>query len=308
MNNNIPLRGGCSGHFTLHVIRPNGDRRKVADFPNLITDIGLDRMGSGGIYLTYCQVGSGSTPPAESDVALAAYLAHSSDRVSTATGALPEAPYYAFIQKTWRFGVGEAAGNISEVGIGWSTNTNLYSRALILDAEGNPTTLTVQPDEILEVFYETRYYPLLEDSTGTVTLDGSLGGVYGYVIRGANYGKYGAGASVSGMYVVPGGFDNSAAPSVTHAFRVSSDPIAGIESEPPNNQSSGGVSTQYLGNRAVQFTVSLGLDDGNIDIRSARMRMGVCQFQIEFNPPIPKTSDDVLGLVFTVSWGRRDAP
>lgn len=74
-----------------------------------------------------------------------------------------------WVQNTlvFEFPAGRATGNLTEVGVGWTSdgviipnanNNRVFSRALILDASGQPTTLTVLADEILRVTYMLRLY------------------------------------------------------------------------------------------------------------------------------------------------------
>ena len=51
-------------------------------------------------------------------------------------------------------------GDVAEVGF-FNTSSVLFSRALIKDSEGNPTTLTLLADEQLFITYEFRKYPTI---------------------------------------------------------------------------------------------------------------------------------------------------
>ncbi len=163
----------CAGWFKIEATRPDGTRRVLADwFPNLILNGGLDRMGENADYLNWCQVGSGSTAPVATQTALVNRIAGTDVRQANVNGAQASAPYYGWYRRTFRFARGVAAGNLSEVGVGWASTGSLFSRALILDGGGNPTTITVLSDEVLDVTYELRRYPGTVDLTGTVVLDG----------------------------------------------------------------------------------------------------------------------------------------
>ena len=95
-------------------------------------------------------------------------------------------PYYRWAKVTWRFGQGVAAGNISEVGLGWG-NSNLWNRALIKDANGNPTTITVLSDEYLDVVSEIRDYPTLSSSGSFNLLDKTGAIINTYTVLGSPY-------------------------------------------------------------------------------------------------------------------------
>src|SRR5690554_2149556 len=106
-----------SGFYKLQVCRPDGSVRDSAEFPNLVTDAGLNRMGANSDYLNWCQVGTGSTAPTVSDTALAARVAGSAT-ASESNGAQPSAPYYSWRIRTFTFAAGTATGNLAEVGVG----------------------------------------------------------------------------------------------------------------------------------------------------------------------------------------------
>lgn len=140
-------------------------------FPNLITDLGLDRMGIGGNILTGCYVGTSSTPPAVTDTQLGALLASTTNILSDVALAPTSPDWQPGRSFTYRFGRGVAAGNLTEIGVGWGSTT-LFSRALIVDGGGTPTTFVVLSDEVLDVSYTVRCVFPLTDSTYNVTIAG----------------------------------------------------------------------------------------------------------------------------------------
>ena len=140
-------------------------------FPNLITDLGLDRIGIGGSISTGCYVGTSSTPPDVTDTQLGALLA-STTTILSETPLAPTSPNWQPGRSfTYRFGRGVAAGNLTEIGVGWGSTT-LFSRALIVDGGGTPTTFVVLSDEVLDVSYTVRCVFPLTDSTYDVTIAG----------------------------------------------------------------------------------------------------------------------------------------
>lgn len=171
-----------AGHYTLRRIGPDGRTRQILEFDNVITDLGLDLITTApayaygfGYYLNVCCVGTGNTPPSYTDTALASYLASAGrGDASMAMTYVAGPPTYWKGVATYRFGTGVAAGNLTEIGT-YPTNGSalgLFSRALILDSGGVPTTLTVLPDEILDVTYELREYISTADVLGTFVSGG----------------------------------------------------------------------------------------------------------------------------------------
>src|SRR5690606_19073517 len=76
---------------------------------------------------------------------------------------------------TWTSAIGALGNNnLTEIGIsGQSANGLLFSRELIRDPNGNPAAFPISADEQLEVTYELRLYPNLNDVPATVTVGAS---------------------------------------------------------------------------------------------------------------------------------------
>jgi hypothetical protein len=295
------LHNSCSGRFTISTDK----RGVIAEFDNLITNDGLDRMANNNDYLVFCQVGSGSATPNVLDSALANRIAGTNVAQGSVISAQSSSPYYTSNTKTYRFNAGVATGNISEVGIGWSTVGDLFSRALILDGGGQPTTITILSDEILDVTYQLRFYPKVTDETGTLVTTGSAGASYSFIGRAANVTSS---SNATGWQI--GG--NGVRMSDTVQPQVFDGPIGSITAAPSGNVVSI-TSTQFLpignytaGSYSLLFRFTLGLNDANLagGIRSIRCRLGIGTFQFQFTPAIIKTSDQVITLDFTSSWGR----
>lgn len=286
----------CAGWFKIEATRPDGTRRVLADwFPNLILDGGLDRMGTNGDYLNWCQVGSGSTAPVAAQTALVNRIAGTNTTQATTNGAQATAPYYGWRRLTYRFAQGAAAGNLSEVGVGWATSGSLFSRALILDGGGSPTTITVLSDEVLDVTYELRRYPGTVDLTGTVVLDGVT---HNWVSRAA-------GVTAASAW---GGLSNMALDSA----RAYNGDIGPVTQSAPSG-AYGSLATTPLAYSSASYTrattVSAGLNDSNLSggIRSIMIYSNgyTGRYQIQFDPAIPKDNTKVLSLTIQHSWARR---
>ena len=300
----LPLaspRVGFRGLFKLEAVRPDGRVRPLTDwFPNLVTDVGLNRIGSGS-YLTACHVGTNNTTPTVFDTALAGYLAGTTTVQASSTGNTTVSPYYCWKRITYRFATGAAAGNIAEVGIATSASLSgsiLFSRALILDEFGVPTTVTVLPDEVLDVTYELRLYPPLTDVTGSFTISGS--GVHNYTLRAA--------------YVtsnVRWGFYLGSTASMSHREReltVRNGNIGAITSGPSGTSGDTGLSNAAYGNNNLyrDATGSFGLNYGNLvgGIKSIDYETTLGSFQYQVDPIIDKTNIKTLSLTQRVLWGR----
>lgn len=311
----INVKSKMAGRFMLHKAKADaegneipGTREVVADwFDNLLLTSGLNYLGSNIITsaLTYVQVGDGSSAPLEGNTSLNNLVAATLSTQDSVSGAQTDVgPYYVFSRVKKRFAAGVAAGNLSEVGAGWgSSNGQLLSRALILDNLGDPTTITVLNDEILDVSYEFRIYPPSGDVTGTIILDGET---YDYTARACKIGN----ADVNGWSFSESGVE-AQLPIRAIAY---SGAIADVFSNPSGT--SDGATTATNGtysNNSLQgsCTYLWGLGDGNIagGIRSVALPVGWTRWQIEFanqvgGGPIPKDNTQELTLTVSHSWAR----
>lgn len=278
-------------------------KRETGRFKNLITDFGLNRLGTGGV-IGGVAVGSGTNPPTNSDTQLQIFVA-STSTVQNTTDTVSGAPeYYSAMIRTYRFSEGAAAGNLSEVGviIADSPPYNLWSRTLIRDSAGNPVTITVLPNEILDVIYECRMYPVLTDVVGgPVSL---LGVNYNWAIRSLQVNTSSArGFLINGASGTPPG------------WTAYDGPLAAVTAAAPSGSVAGtGTATKgaYINNSYSQRIVaSWGISAGNEadGIRSFAMYLidvaNSPRFQIAFDKTFPKNSTNTLSITFDYSWGRR---
>ena len=291
----IKRRVACEGKYKIMVgKKPGGiesEQRIVTDwFTNLITDGGLNHLGTSSFSISsrYCQVGEGSTTPSVEDVNLTDYVAYTD--TSTSTDTVDIQSLYQQRVTTYSFGLGVAAGNLTEVGVGWDSTTNLFSHALILDAEGSPTSITVLSDEYLTVVYSYRIYGLLADSTGSVTFTGNIAGTYNWTLR---HGKFN------------GGFISNPFDYVLYA-RAYDGSIGIINSDPSGDSDSLDCTAYVSGSLTTSVTVSASIEQGNLasGIKSIRFHLGE-YWQVEFDPVIPKTDQDTLSITFEMTWGRK---
>lgn len=280
-----------------------GESRSLASFENLILDSGLNRLGTGHVIDGAC-VGTGTTAPADSQTTLANLLRVTSTQQSNAELAgSTTAPYYAEWQIVYRFAAGTAAGNLSEVGLGWdadawsNTMGGLWCRALIKDSQGNPTTITVLPDEVLDIVYTVQLQPPTSDITGTFNLSGEA---YQYTLRPAWVNSWETGRTLGGIFSFG-----------VAAFTGS----IGSVTEGPSGTAGYNISMTkqtYVNNsKQCVFTVAADLNTANLagGIRSMQFDLQGSWWQAEFSRvsdggTIPKNNTNVLTIPFWVSWDR----
>lgn len=298
MSNNMKATNTVEGYFKLEAVNAEtGERRVLADwFPNLITDIGLNAMATYE-FLAAFYVGTGSTPPANSDAQMGNGIAYTYENTASTGGAVQTGTVYFWRRITKRFAQGAAAGNLTEVGTGWgytiSGNGTLFSRTLIKDGNGNPVSIVVLPSEYLDVTYEFRVYPPAADTTFSVTISGVT---HTCVIKPAFITEWGIGPI---RYVNSG------------RHYVYTGPVGAISGAPSGTSVSYDVPTDvaYSNNSLVRNgTANFSLTTGNLSggIRSIVFECnGGGKWQCQFDPPIAKTSSKLLTLNLRVSWARR---
>lgn len=295
-----------AGFFKIEVIRPDGGvRLDTGFFHNLITNSGLDCVGVSGDYLAGLAVGTGNSTPTVDDTTLDSELVRTQNQISAVASNSGSPDYYTAWLKKFRFGTGAAAGNLAEVGM-FRTNTpfTMFSRALILDGDGDPTTITVLEDEALDVTYEWRNYPILGDVESEIEISGET---YACVTRPAQVTNTGTwGGSAFGTIGGAGG------------CAVYNGSIGAITASPSGDSAAvAGVNSPYgPGNYYRDYTCTFDLITGNLSggISAALFRLGdaggggngLGAMQCSFDPPIPKTGSNQLSLQFRHSWARKD--
>lgn len=306
INQNINI---CvTGHFTLTAVKSDGSgSRELASFKNLILDNGLNALCSNqqtppNNLIAYCRVGSGSTAPVASQSALVSQLASVTSPSST-TNYSTSTPYSASRTNVWRFGEGVAAGNISEIGVGWSASGNtLFSRALVLDALGNPTTVTVLSDEFLDVTYTLTLYLSVDDSLTTLNINGTSHEVRSRLAGAGTSAVLGASTTNFLNAGIFGGFV---------AGYVGQGSLGAITGSPSGTQTSvtvtGAAVTYVSGTFYTECDISLGLTQANLSGGFTTLHIRPSYFaahQISFTPAIPKTSSQIFTIRFRVSFTR----
>ena len=304
-----PMRVGLSGRFCEIKARKKTGKERIlsSGFSNLILDSGLDN-GATEDVLDVCAVGNGTSQPEVSQSSLDSLVASTSTVSSISSEALFDEEndvYGGFKDLEYTFAEGQAEGNLSEIGIGWTGN-DLFSRELIRDENGDPTTITVLSDEELVVTY--RLFCLVgidPDPWGPTLVAGQerSGDVLPARLNRSQW------ESTSRSAV-------SADTTAASQFRAGGSGLADVQdSVSGDSPSAGDISSLPAseGERFRDVEVLWGTGDANFGD-------GVNAFQFVFNgfiagafqmsvdPPIMKTSDDELTMVFRVTFDRGTVP
>lgn len=311
----INAKAAMSGEFTkIEILGADGKvKRTHSGGKNLITDVGLARLAV-GVTTRYCRVGTGSSTPKFSDQSLDQQIA------STATvGGGMQIDIdggFAYTVLTYTFALGAVVGNVSELATGWHATTTgtIFSRALIRDALGNPTTITVLADEILRVSWEFKVYWPTTDTTGTLVNSGNKGGTYDWVCRAANIARWRSGRHDS-LYF-PFVINYGGSRTTKMQFYYSPSILGAITGAPTGTAVRDGINTRSALPSGTKGVLKLGTGEGNgaNGISCLLFAAGSASsslsdnsgafFQIQFTPPIQKTSLDLLEIELAVSWAR----
>lgn len=296
----VDIEIGVSGRYILRRMK-DGEVLQELEFSNLVLDGGLSMLaGTSAVYpWAFCRVGTGSSPESASQTALDSQAGSIS---GVSARGLNTTDRYLYIRLTYTWGVGAVTGNLSEVGVGTAaTGNTLFSRALIKDMMGAPTTITVLSDEQLQVVYELRLYQPAGDM-----FTGSVGG-YACTMRASldtsdTAWKFDGSASVLNAF--------GAQPLASYMYY---DGVIGASSGSPSGASatlvaSGASFTSTPvspGVVDVFFRAPVGTANFAGGVRSVKLNAGPGTFQCQFDPAIPKTNTDRLDLTFRFSVTRR---
>lgn len=278
-------------------------------FNNLVTDAGIDALGADdAVGLSYyCRFGTGNTPPNTDQTSLISPTGAYKQRSRTvASGNSGSAPWYNYNIREWVFNPGDVSGNLSEIAFFNNVSgTIMFSRALIKDEFGNPTTLTILPDEYVYVTYELRAYV---GDLADIPAEIELGGIsYELNIR-----KF----RVNDSSTSPWSPEYSPFASRI-AYVYSSTTQAGLTGNVPYNshatmENSGTLQPYVAGSLKRSFVCTAGPSFANIvggfnQILASRSGEGP-GFSIFFDKMVPKDTEKTLSFTFTTSWSRYVAP
>lgn len=203
---NVIAVGGVAASARYWAVVHDGEGnilRRTHPGPNKLTKKLFNDLMNGVAYSAAPVVGAGNTAATESDVTLESYLGKANS-VEIVAGSYqytdtPDVNGFVWMKQTYvahylPTRLGASSVNISEAGLSSdsifsTTNTTpLYSRGLLVDAVGDPTSISYDAEnEYLDVYWELTWWVPVEVS-GTVTLN-ILGTntVHNYVVRPSNW-------------------------------------------------------------------------------------------------------------------------
>src|SRR5574337_116161 len=317
---NVNVESKMCGYFRLCVKGADGNiKEDTGWFPNLITNQGMDWIGSippnfnvsyGQQYIgTHCGVGTGTTTPAFTDTHLTSFLAmyppitgSNVEGFSSAQYVAGPPAYWSGI-RTYNFAIGAVVGNISEVGIGNTAQTDtqpqLFTHALIL-VGGVPGTISVTASDALVVYHEMRLYLDLTTNAYRFSISGTT--YSGNYLR-ANVGtvpNFALNSYYDINFVVRGYFYGYNGTVGT----VTSVPSGTVDGGPNEFSTSKGTYTSGTYTLSMSCVVPLNRINlsGGITAFTITTNHGTYQFSV--SPAIPKTALYTLTMNWNISWAR----
>lgn len=278
-------------------------------FDNIILTSGLNRWGT-GTPIVGAAIGTGTSTP---DAAQTALDTQSTYTTTTGTGhgvvsALGSSPYNNTLTVVYRTGLGALNGNYTEVGVGWASGS-MFSRALILDGGGSPTSISVTSSQQLDIVYQLSVYPPLTD-VGPTTI----------AISGTNYDVTGKASNVN---TIAGDGSTQWNPNAAYVYgamglgdmsssiQIYSGALGVITGTPSGTSAAGATPANdtYV-NNSLNRTASLSYSLAQANVSGGIMSTlcwwtRIAGFQYGFNPVIPKDATKSLVLNYSLTWARR---
>jgi hypothetical protein len=153
----MEIRNSIEGEYLIQIIREDGSIKESLDFKNLITNNGMNNMFTmtNTSQFNECKVGTGTTVPTFSDSSLTSPHVVTTTKILNATyTGISVSPAIVQMKIGFQFALGLITQPITEIGIG--SSAFLFSKALITDFNGNPTTINVLSNESLQVYYTLK--------------------------------------------------------------------------------------------------------------------------------------------------------
>jgi len=300
---------GIGGYFYVDLIdAKTGHIRQHLEFSNLITDDGLDLIGTGisldSIY-NELAVGTGTTAPAVTDTALENEVASTTNdnNIADVDGTTSSPREYSFRRRTRVFLEGEANDDLTE--LGWKVGSTLANRALFKDLAGNSTTVYKTSNDILQISYEYRIFAPLVDLSGSFDL-GAGSGSATYTLRPQNVNQAdGWGALRSDMG------DLSTAFAKLHETSTLGSRTGNNDPSPSDEESSSSLAPYTPGNyyrdieyvwtfAAANFTTGVGLITWNPWYTTGNKAI----WQMSLSGQIAKSAATKFTIFFRQAWNR----
>lgn len=324
---NINRDVGVRGEQNLQVLRNGVVVRETGFHKNLILDSWFTRIltpgnvePTDGYSESKCVVGSGTTAPNVTQTTLTSFMAAavgSNSDVSVGSNGIVSNYKEVWVQRIFNFAEGGVVGNVAEVGTTINSTlpnsgTTLLTRALVLDVNGNPTTIAVTAQEQLRVIH--RLYTRLSNVPVTGTLSLTTGGNtvnYDYDLRlndpSSTWARYGFLDSPRYKTGVAGRAE-TVHQNLSHNANLAAPTVSGTSVIVGNGATPSQtlVSVVKTG-MSVAITYEISASNGNIAGGFQGMKGGSfssTDWSVSFTPRIPKTALNKFRYTITFNFVR----
>lgn len=312
------IKLGLRGFFTVELIdAKSGLIKRRLEFPNLITDAGLDALGNGvqlgQLINSYMGVGTGSAAPGNSDTALVTEIAPAVTHRTTSNGGIAEVygsgPSYAYWYRriTRLFSETQANGNLTELGLFTTSSAGtMFVRQLFKDALLAPTTITKTSADQLRVTYEIRLYsPTVDVTVNPFAVSGVNYSVTTRAFDIANGKTWGQDNSIFAVMTSFRSTGLYASAIATNVLYANADPLAfgTTIAVATSNSTAGYVSGTFYADLTTVFDPGIANFAGGVGSLIIGTDGGP-GFQQAFTPKLPKDNTKRLTIVNRISWAR----
>lgn len=269
-----------------------------------------------------CRVGTGNTPPALNQSDLVARHGGSSVTYQSETATMQAAtsPFWRKTMLTFRFAAGTFNNtNIAEVGVFGSASAStgdMYSRALVLDANGNPAAVTLLNDEVLDVLWE--HYLVTANGSGNFNqlIDG-VSTPFTFQTRPIELTSAVTSSWWLGARDVPfitprgsGGTNDSEnyRSATALAAANSTSPVGAIFNDRPTSAAGAPAFVPGSGVRALRFSTPLNNSNGAGGINAFKFNLTACSFQMLISPAVLKVPTKTYVINLELSMANTALP
>lgn len=317
----INIEFGVAGFVDLHKGRlgPDGEpvtREHLSSFKNLVLDTGLQRIGENSDWMNWLHLGTGIQAPhplqnsLQNPTYLGTNLAPSPNTTAGVDITDPLKPY-TWVRRIFRVTPRGENRTYAEMGVGWN-DSNLFSRTLIKDPQGNPNTISILGDEYLDVTYEVRQYIPVNTVVYQVVPTGDDIEPRTITVRGSQVNTL---SQTFGWGIARNQSPNSTPHSILNNWsnnthnRFFTGGLGGLYQNPEGGtvgSTFNRTSMARTSSTSAVITLTRELPDNVGLLRTLQVSQEAYCFQMEFDPPFNKSNEDRFSISYSISWGRNE--
>lgn len=316
------MKTGFAGELRCIVKKKDGTTVQDTGYQkNMFLNTGLDFFGGGhgDDIFAHCVIGAGEDAPEATQDKLVSFVAKNNSIEADDRGSEPylsgDQEFKVWRSSTYRFE--DISGeSISEVGLASEfvseDEYHLCTRALIKSAEGEPITITLKEDEVLEITYRIWQVFDLSDKDFSIKITDDIGGekLYNARCRLSGIGDEGAYYEYkAGMAFAEDTEYSSETYNGFYSYAGDIGEVTGVPSINMGEAASVTLSNYEEGSYTRDMSIFFGLDDARFPVRSVLVPTTMGNYQIQYgsqqsDDPIPKSKNDTLTVPIRFTWSR----